>query len=480
MKYCCYIFIFLFCFEKSYAQILPPNYFFNIYDNGGEDRITDFIEDSDNTFVCSGYTSSIGIGSEDVWLFKTDSTGNILWQKTFGDTLDDYCYSIRKCNNGGFVLAGSFQITGHPFPYLIKTDSAGNLQWEFKNPPSWGILLDVAELSNGDFFASGHTVSNTGSILGNYFLKLDANGNFIWEKYFNYGSVDGAGRIWLTPDGNIVVNSFTLGAASDFNILLCDTSGAILWNSYLSPTIHADSPFDLIYSPDDTTFIVCGIKNYSYPAYPSQGYILKINGSGDTVWTCSIPATEDYFLRSSSFNASSDIINFGDTYGTCGSTISSLLLTKISSDGNNIEVKYFCDSNHNWMASRIKKMQDGRLVIAGIRFLGSNANSMDGFLSEIKDDSVFTGMKTHMDNSPQNIYLFPNPTQGKIYLSSIQNNDQIELEITDLEGRLLFTEIKQALPMEIDLKENGIQSGLYFCILINSSGEKVVYKIIIN
>ena len=73
-----------------------------------------------------------GFGDADVWLVKTDSAGNFLWDQVFGGSKKDGGKTVENTTDGGFILGGitrSFGLTNPNF-YLIKTDGLGNLVWQ--------------------------------------------------------------------------------------------------------------------------------------------------------------------------------------------------------------------------------------------------------------------------------------------------------------------------------------------------------------
>jgi hypothetical protein len=95
----------------------------DLSDEGGRS----VVQTSDGGYVVAGYTYSFGgVDSIDVYWFKTDSLGNILWTRTYGGDNHDIGHSIQQTSDGGFIIAGetrSFSSgTGFSDVYLIKTN----------------------------------------------------------------------------------------------------------------------------------------------------------------------------------------------------------------------------------------------------------------------------------------------------------------------------------------------------------------------
>jgi hypothetical protein len=89
------------------------------------------VHTSDGGYALTGFTASCGAGKYDIWLVKTDSTGNLQWNQTYGGAGTDYAYSVVQASDGGYALAGltdSYGAGGYDF-WLVKTDVESGLVW---------------------------------------------------------------------------------------------------------------------------------------------------------------------------------------------------------------------------------------------------------------------------------------------------------------------------------------------------------------
>ena len=118
----------------------------------------------DAGFVITGGTRSYGAGNDDVFLVKTTSDGTLQWSQTFGGSQYEVANSVRQTSDGGFVLCGYTNTFGPTLVnvYLIKTDATGNVGCNQITPPlpssgTGGIM------STGGFANPGGVVNSGGS-----------------------------------------------------------------------------------------------------------------------------------------------------------------------------------------------------------------------------------------------------------------------------------------------------------------------------
>ena len=97
----------------------------------------------------------------DVWLIKTDSYGNEEWNKKFGRIIhSEGSYSVNQTLDGGFILAGYIDDGENLNIWLIKTDSEGNIQWERRYGGIWSArAYSIQQTSDGGFIIVGLTTS---------------------------------------------------------------------------------------------------------------------------------------------------------------------------------------------------------------------------------------------------------------------------------------------------------------------------------
>ena len=96
-----------------------------------DDGASSIIQTADGGYAVFGYTFSSGSGYSDIYLIKTDSSGNTTWERTYGAAKWDYGNVIMQTPDGGYIILSSIRSFGAGGfdVYLIKTDSNGNSLW---------------------------------------------------------------------------------------------------------------------------------------------------------------------------------------------------------------------------------------------------------------------------------------------------------------------------------------------------------------
>lgn len=241
----------------------------------GIDRGYSVKETFDGGLIIAGYTNDYGALGYDMLLVKTDSMGTLQWVKTYGGSDWDFGYSVQQTADSGFVICGeSYGFSnGDADVFVVKTDYSGNVIWQ-KN--TGGILSDVGYSivinRSGNYVIAGKTFSYGNGNYNAYVIMLNSSGDTIWTKnYDGYFGSDVAYAIDTTSDNGFVFAGVTdsLGTGDIDGLLIkLDSLGNLLWMQNLggdgNGTMHCviQTPLGYIVGGTDDSFGAGGFGFY--------------------------------------------------------------------------------------------------------------------------------------------------------------------------------------------------------------------------
>lgn len=315
----------LFCLAQSVT--LPMLKYDKRYGGSSDDRILsakildnfDIIMGGYSSSPASGDKSALNKGDKDYWVVLTDSSGAVVWDKTFGGPDLDELSVFDTTADAGFIFGGS-SLSGvggdktSPSQglmdfWVIKTDDDGNILWQ----QSYGgnkndILKSLQETNDGGFIlggysesdSSGNKIDSTRGVYDYWIVKIDSSGNIEWSKTFGgLGNEILSSIIQTSNDGYIIAgtsNSVIGGEKTqnpkgnyDYWIINLDQFGNVKWDKTIGG-MQADSAV-FIYETKGLGYVIFG-NSYSSVGGDkgdlSRGnidfWVVKLDSLGNKLW----------------------------------------------------------------------------------------------------------------------------------------------------------------------------------------------------
>lgn len=201
-----------------------------------------------NEFIIAGSTSSSDgdVGnktstSRDLWMVRMNDSGEILWEKTFGDDiLDEGAVDIYGTSDNGYLVAGD----ASQDIWLVKFDTDFNLIWDKRFGGSQLDYLSSTALTENGIILAVTTASSDGDITDNFgasdiwLVEVNEEGEILWESSYGGSGNEHAAGIVVTDDNGYWVSGSSVSADGnltnnkgglDYWVLKLDSSGNILW-----------------------------------------------------------------------------------------------------------------------------------------------------------------------------------------------------------------------------------------------------------
>lgn len=138
---------------------------------------------SDGGILIAGFTRSEGQGGKDILLLKLDSDGEEEWHNTYGDSMNQYCGGVVELSNGDFAVCGTTEpADGHSEDiYLFRVNSGGDLIWDRAYDTGGS-----ADYGRGILRTENDNLVIAGEYHDRYFFlfRTDSDGEIIWQSHW--------------------------------------------------------------------------------------------------------------------------------------------------------------------------------------------------------------------------------------------------------------------------------------------------------
>jgi len=303
------------------------------------ERARDIKQTSDNGYIAIGNLADDGSnpnhhGTNDFWVLKLDSDGEIEWDQLYGTGASYSATSVLLTKDQGYMVSGHSSSDGK----LFKIDALGNVEW---NNGYGGSGIDrftsIQQTTDLGYIITGYSESNDGDVgLNNgqkdiWVLKIDTDGEIEWSKVYGGSANDEAHGVQQTDDGNYLVAGWTRSndgdignnyGSADVWVLKLDPLGNLLWEKN-----YGGQKTDEAHALEKTStgeYLISGSarsedQDVSEPKGIEDIWIIKIDDEGNLEWEKSIGGTGTNISISYDIKATAD----GQIYATGNSNASS-------------------------------------------------------------------------------------------------------------------------------------------------------------
>jgi hypothetical protein len=276
-------------------------------------------------FNVSTFAASSASGSDSVNFLQA----NVLWEKTYGGTGDDRAYCAATATDGFIVVGSSASLeTDRTVAWALKLDHDGNMLWNHTFLEGEGSeFRRVLGLDDGFLFV-GNVFLASGDVDG-YLVRTDAEGNLLWNTSVGGGNVDKLFSAVETDDGFVLVGlTYSFGNDSEVWVVKTDVNGNVVWSKTYGGAM--EDAGRAIAHMEANDYVVGGYTN-SMGNGDYDFLLLKIDASGNFLWNVTYGGTQSdkaYALA----ETTSGIIAVGDTRSK-GAGDTDAWLVKVDLDG---------------------------------------------------------------------------------------------------------------------------------------------------
>lgn len=425
---------------------------------------------NDGGYIIVGSTYSYGTDGADVWLIKTDASGDTTWTKTINGGNDDYGNSAQQTTDGGFIITGSTypSVNVNPDVWLIKSDQSGDTVWTKTfdgNGADFG--WSVLQTTDGGYIITGQT-GNIGQGTGDIWLiKTNASGDSMWTKTYGGINEDEGRSVQQTSDGGYIITGYKNGMwwmGREVFLMKTDASGDSLWTKNYLKSNWSGGHSVIINKDGGYTLTGCFRPTQNHDN--GDAFLIKTDASGDTTWIKTFGKNGwDFGLSVQQTSDEGYIIAGGiESYNDN----KDVWLIKTDASGDTLWTKTFVDTGRSY-AHSVQETEDGGYIIIGTK---------SDNLWLIKTEADPSGFRISNNKILPTEYVlsqnYPNPFNPITMINyQISMTSDVELSVYTLLGQkvaVLVSEKQSAGSYQVQWDAPGFASGVYYYQMRTSEG----------
>ncbi len=453
--------------------------FERIFGTQFNDGASSFVQTADKGYILVGNTTRQDQNYTDVYVIRTDKYGKVLWTNTYGGNYDDGASDVVQAPDGNFVVVGTSSSfgAGQAQVYILKIDQQGNKIWEKTIGENKDVAAsNIRNTTDGNFIITGNTKDTPDNSRDALLLKVDKDGNLLWKKHYGTANGESAGGITLTPEGGYIFTGTDANSTTnDFNIycVKTDADGNAIWTKDFGGSSQEGG--STIIRTEDGGYMISGYT-VSYGAGAEDGFLVKINADGSEQWHKAFGYEHnDRFasvvqMPDGGYMAAGSTVNFFNV----NYTYTDAYLVRTDSNGNLLWSKTFGGDKSDGFG-RLLVADDGAYATLGNT--DSYGQSQDFLFVKINENGTVTDIgKNKTSSSPSKYSLkqnYPNPFNPSTCIRySINKPGLVSLKVFNVLGQIVYTLINRhqgSGTYTVNFNASGMASGIYFYRLQSGS-----------
>src|SRR5690554_4345901 len=302
----------------------------NDFDAGNMSEAYSLVQTSnDDLFICGSTFRNSSNTGQDILLVKMNSSGDTIWTKTYGGNESDYGNNIISTSDGNLLIAAkteSFGAGAFGDIYLLKINFNGDTLWTKSYPDQdQEVPFSLLETSDGGYLVTGTNEDNSND-RGLYLLKVNSDGEKLWDKTFGAGLWKwGFSTIELANGDLLTCGQHTTSGYSQVLVLKTDNQGNAIWEKEYGED-NLSERGNSIKENNDGTYTITG-SSYDVNTMQDDIIIFKIDQSGNQDWFKKFGSAESDWGVNLIKDTNDDNIITGDYNG-------SMFMAKVDKDGD--------------------------------------------------------------------------------------------------------------------------------------------------
>lgn len=451
---------------ESKAQIA----FYHVFGGSGYDKAEGVAQLPDSSYIVTGSSSSFEDAPSQAYLLKLDKQGFHVWSKEYGGAEFEEGRRVLFVPNFGYYIIGtsSSNGTGGFDGYVVFTDLAGNQQWEkWYDNGGWERFHDALLLPDTSVVMLGESDANPEQTPDQYFMRIDKDGNEIWNHqqggvgvdYFNKGTMVTDTTFAVVGTGYLADSMVSKAYIGYYHI-----NGSLLWDTLTgSDGMYVLNDVQLVFNElkcvgESTKTGQTDTDNYHIFLTPTGGYL----------------SNDDTYMQYPSRYVG--FVNYTATPGNKYFVVTQGNHPQYSYAGgedfviNRFSQFFYWDgygAGYNALGqdqmNQIIQTNDGYAVLVGYHSdPGFSTGGTSMFIVKLGNDNAFPSnaqptvysiLKVEdLENNPD-ISVYPNPFTESVQIESTGSLETVE--VLDLTGKQVFASVAPVSSIETASWEKG-------------------------